>query len=317
MHGEFPLATPATLCEDASLGPDRFCMPTRRLETLLRDEPMKILLVARPYHGVTGPKRMALEFPEEGLVIRAKWKQAKSNAGGVNNNPRKELAAAALQKLFLDEDEYVVPPTVGRCVPLERYRAVVRQATPTFKDTGCVFGVFQYWVENVDELGRLDKVRFASDARYRDTVANMNLLTYLMAHADTRPSNFLLSKDREEPRAFSIDNGLAFGGLANPRTVFAHEWQRLVVPSVPHAKLERLRRIGRAELDSLAVVAQFEIHDRQLVPVAPTAPIDVNAGVRRRGDVIQLGLTRSEIDGVEKRLRTLIEASDAGKVKAY
>ncbi len=316
-HPAYKIATPAQLCRDERLVSFSFCMPAQRIETLLRQGSMNILDAPKSASGTTSPKRMVLEFPSEGLVIRAKWKKAHRHASGLNNNPRKELAAATLQKLFLDEDEYVVPPTVGRCLPLDRYRPVAGSATATFEETSCVFGVLAYWVENAEYLGPLDKPRFEASPAYRATVGNMNLLTYLIAHGDTRPSNFVISKDRERPRAFAVDNGLAFGGLTNPRTLIHGEWRKLLVPEVSRAKIERLRRITRTELDTLAVVAQFEIRGGEMLPVPPTAPINLTKGVRRQGDVIQLGLTRPEIDGVERRLTALLKDTDSGKIKVF
>ena len=304
------------LCGDATLDAHAFCFPAERLEKLLRADAFQVLQVRPPSSGTNGSKTMFLSFPDDHLVIKAKWKQAHPGAVGFNNDPRKELAAFAVQKLFLAPDEWVVPPTVGRCIPSDFYSAEVteREAKPTFPDAQCVFGVLSYWIENVHELGALSTSRFARDPAYRRNVATLNLFTYVIDHRDTRESNFIVSKDDRDPHAFSIDNGLAFSGFRNPRALFVKEWADIVVPSLLARQVDRLRKITREDLQRLAVVAQFEVRGGQIDAVPPTAPIDTTTGVRRKGAIIQLGLTQSEIDGIDARIHRLLERIDAHQI---
>jgi hypothetical protein len=306
------ISPPRVLCRDSRLDEDDFCLPAARIEQLLRDEPLRVLSVRPPASGTNGAKTLWLEFPDPKLVVKAKWKASKRDAKGFNNDPRKELAAYAVQKLFLEPEEYVVPPTVGRCIPTSFYSAEVaaEESDPTFDDSQCVFGVLSYWLENVRELGELDRDRYASDPRYRRNLATLNLLTHLIDHRDTRGSNFVISKDPRRPRAFAVDNGLAFSGIRNPLAFFKKDWAELIVPSLPASQVERLRKLTRADLDSLLVVAQFELRGGQAEEVAPTAPLSKNEGVRRRGNVIQLGLTLEEIDAIDGRLEKLLERVD-------
>jgi hypothetical protein len=116
---------------------------------------------------------------------------------------------------------------------------------------------------------------------------------------------------------FAIDNGLSFSGLRNPAMYFVHNWSELLVPALSRGLIERLRRITRGDLDRLAVVAQFEARGGQLVPVAPSAPLLPDEGVRVRGDTIQLGLTTNEIEGVERRLRQLLEKVDTRQIAVF
>jgi hypothetical protein len=51
--------------------------------------------------------------------------------------------------------------------------------------------------------------------------------------------------------------------------------------------------------------------------MAPGPPFDANAGVRRRGDVIQLGLTWSEIDAIGDRLDGIVEKVESGEVQLF
>jgi hypothetical protein len=45
--------------------------------------------------------------------------------------------------------------------------------------------------------------------------------------------------------------------------------------------------------------------------------LDPARGVRRQPDRIQLGLTRSEIHAVEKRIRKLLKTVDGGKIGVF
>ena len=310
---DIPVTSLKAMCRDGS----GICVPADQLTRMLGDEDFEILAWRGTAHGISGALTFWLSFPVEHVVLRAKWKQATHGGSGLDNEPRKELAAYRLQQLFLDEKEYVVPPTVTRCLPSHFYHQKVRRAKPTFDHTRCVFGALAYWLEGVHELSSIDSKRFENDLVYRAAIANLNLVTYLFDHRDTRASNFVITNDHDAPRAFSIDNGMALSGVMNPRTALRHEWQHIRVPKLPHTKLERLRAIKREDLDVLATVAEYHIVDRQLVPVPPTAPLDPDAGVRRRDDVVQLGLTRSEIDGIYSRIQSLLARVDAHQLEEY
>jgi hypothetical protein len=322
---KIPIATSAQLCQQPKMGKEAFCMPSHRLERMLRDSPIVVRQAYRTESGTSGAYKMFVELPDEHLVIKAKWKEAGDHGTALNNEPRKEIAAYRLQRLFLTEDEYVVPPTATRCFPIEFYRIQVREGgKPAFEGTECVFGALSYWVEHIEELkgegkDRFDRERFDRDPAYRDTVANLNILTFLIDHRDTRRGNFVLSKDQSPPRALAIDNGLAFSGLQNPRTIVLKEWQEIIVPALPRSKIDKLRTITRAELDGLLlVVAQFKLNGKQLEAGEPTASLpNVDDPVRDKDGMFQLGLKRSEIDGVEARLKELVRLADEGKVKLY
>lgn len=315
-----PVSPPSRLCRNEDLGARDFCVPSLRIEKLLRDQPFVVLAVRNTPHGVGGSEVLTLEFRSEGLIIKAKWKEAKPGGEGLDNDPRKEIAAWELQKILFAPDEYVVPPTVGRCIPVEQYDREVskRHRRPTFDGAGgCVFGVLSYWLENVKELDGFSRERFETDRRYRERVVALNVFAYVIDHRDARKSNFLIAKDENNPRMFAIDNGLAFSGLRNPAMYFVHNWSELLVPALSRSLSEQLRRVTRADLDRLAVVSQFELRDGQLVPVAHTAPLVPDDGVRVHGDTVQLGLTTEEIDGVDRRLRQLLEKIDTRQIAVF
>lgn len=311
------LTPPSRLCPNEKLPEDGFCLPVERLANMLEHDDMTVLQARPTASGTAGAKVLWLKFPKDGVVFKAKWKEAARGGSALNNEPRKELAAYELQKLFLDERDYVVPPTVGRCIPLDVYKEEVRPTNPTFRGTHCAFGVLSYWIEGIRELHGFSKSRFKADLPYRAAIANLNLFTYLIDHRDPRPSNFAITRDRDAPRAFSIDNGLAFSGLKNPRAVFLNEWEHLIIPMVPHDKIERLRRITREDLDKLATVAEFSIEGDTLKPIPPTAAFKDEDGVRMKDNVVQLGLTTSEIDDIEHRIKDLLHRVDTGDLPTY
>jgi hypothetical protein len=65
------------------------------------------------------------------------------------------------------------------------------------------------------------------------------------------------------------------------------------------------------------VLVQFEVRDGQLVQVEPMENVDPGNGVRREGDVIQMGLTTREIGAVHRRLQSLLGDIDEGKYEIF
>jgi len=314
---ELPLSPPAKVCNAPALEEKSFCLPSKA-DAMLRTGKFDILQVRKPSSGLGGARVFVLGYPGDHLVIKAKWKTSKKGGHGFNNEPRKELAAYKAQSLFLTPEEFVVPPTVGRCITTATIHEKVPDAAETFDGAPCVFGVLSYWLINVNADHVFDASRFDSDSAYRQSVANLNLLTYLIDHHDTRPSNFLVSTDKAHPRTFSIDNGLAFSGFRNPIILFTKtNWAHIIVPELPREQLARLRKLTRHDLDTLLTVAQYSVTPEGLVEVPPTSAFSDSSGVRREGDVIQLGLTRREVDGVAARLNALLEKVDRGKIKVF
>lgn len=319
-----PAVTPsAGLCLDPSLEEDDFCLPSERLEAMLQTRRFEILAVEVAPSGFSRPKKLYVRFPGdrpgEPIVSALKWKPAPWGGEGFNNLPRKEVAAYELQKLFLDPDEYVIPPTVVFCIPVARHSAEIAERPRTFPRTKCVFGLAAYWLQNVTSKEARDLSRFRRDEAYRASLAKLNLVTHLMDQRDCRAANFLRSTDPDRPRVFTVDNGLAFGGFKNPFTVmrFIPDWSKIQVPALPRSHVDRLRRITRADLDRLAVVSQFENREGLLVRVPAGEPEAHDEGVRVVGTTLQLGLTRQEIDGVEERLRRLLERVDRDEIELF
>ncbi|MFQ5707737.1 MAG: hypothetical protein ACE5HO_09830 [bacterium] len=289
-------------------------LPIEEIEQRMMYQPFEIFRFrdARFEGDIT--KRGILRWPD-GTVMQVKWKRSAPGGWAVNNQPRYEIAAYELQKLFLDPQEYVVPPTCGNSLPLAQYREIEPDVKPTFKNTDSVFFVLQYWLEEVTQGKIYDKKRFKSDSTYARHLGNMNILSYLIKHNDSNVGNFLISTDPANPRVFAVDNGLAFGNLESNRGV---EWRRIRVKRLPLKTVDRLRTVAEEDLtQTLGVVAQFEIKEGRLMPAQPTENLNPNKGVRVSKRFIQFGLTRSEIRGVSDRMRKLLKRVDSGKIKTF
>lgn len=82
--------------------------------------------------------------------------------------------------------------------------------------------------------------------------------------------------------------------------------------------IEALRGITSEKLHkSLGVIAQIDIKDGNIRSVDPTENIKEKRGVRRNDSVIQLGLTKREINSVEKRIKSLLKQVDKGRYELF
>lgn len=259
---------------------------------------------ARPKIDGARSKRVVLAGPDGEPPMTAKWKPVGRKAEGFNNEPRYELASYALQKLFLDECEYVVPPVVLRALSLDEYRRVRADGEATLRGTSSVLFLLSYWLDDVTNAGAWDAERFVSDPRYARHWGNLNVLTHLIEHKDANVGNLLISRHPEDPRVFAVDNDVAFGSDSSDR---GDQWKNIQVDRLPAATIERLEAITRADLDrALGVLAEFRIEDGLLVPVAPGENMNHRRGVRTTDDRVQFGLTSAEINNVMRRLERLL-----------
>jgi hypothetical protein len=302
------------------------------VEAWLRDSRVRILASAAA-GGTQDAKVLTLAVPEQSgeRVFRARWRALDSES--LINDPRKELGAYAVAKSFLEPHEYVVPPTSGHCFPLEEYRARVdTKAPPSFEKEGveCVFGILSYWLENVAppkgareagvwrKEGILDEELFRSDATYRKSVSDLNLLTYLIHHGDSHDKQFLLTKDRPSPRVYTVDNSVTFESVKNPMTLFREDWSAIRVPELSERSLERLLALSADDWSRLNAIETYRKRDGQLSSAPPDAPIGPpDAGVRWVGLGLQIGLTETEIAGVRHRLSELVNRIRRGEVRTF
>ena len=289
--------------------------PAAEVQRLLDTAPFELRDVKRAEGGVMGVSKATAHFPAQRVDLPIKWAPAPSaSLDAWNAAPRKEIAAFAVQQWFLEPDDWIVPPTSIRCVPLSGYPVEPKPAA-TVQGTRCVLGLVAAWLNDVKPPEVIyDPDRFAKDRTYAASVADFNLLTYLIEHRDGRGGNILVSADGE--RVWSVDNGIAFGNLV--WNYFVTNWDVLRVPALRKASIDRLRRVTKADVDALLVVRELRA-DRQgvLQPVKPGAAFDPSSGARVRGTQVQLGLSRTEVDAVADRLRALLEHVDAGEIKTF
>lgn len=252
---------------------------------------------------------------DDGFFMRVKIMKAPKNGEATNNNPRYELAAYQFQKLFLDPHEYVVPPVSIRFIPIEYYSQFEPEVKPTFRKTDAVLCAFQYWLSNVSPKDLYNEERFEEDSLYATHIANFNIFTYLVQHNDSNEGNALISTDAENPRVFSVDNGLTFGEEYSRLGV---KWRNLFVPRLPEKTINRLRALEYDSLfNALSVIAQYRSEDGSVEAIELTPVLDKYKGVRVEKGMIQFGLTESEIYNLHRRLRSLLKKVDKGTIPTF
>ena len=296
--------------QDANIG-----MPAARVEAYLRDSALKPVASQGSRFKGDRTEHVLLAFNDT-TAIEVKWAIAPAGGEAFNNQPRYEAAAYELQKLFLGERDYVVPPTALRMVPQSVFAASAGlKGEPTFDDSPAVLVELQYWTMGVTADGVFDPKRANRDSVYARHLGDLNILTYLIRHRDANKGNMLLSADSANPRLFAVDNGVAFNSPPSNRGT---DWERMRVERVSAPTVARLRSINEANLTTaLGVVAQFERRGDDYVATAPGPNLDADKGIRRKGSTLQLGLTSYEIEGVRDRLKSLLKDIDRGKVKTF
>jgi hypothetical protein len=293
-----------------------FPLPPEQLEKLMGDDGIEILGLEPTPSGIAGAMKMEASYPTLERPLFFKWKPAPRGGDGWNNTPRREIAAYRVQQWFLDPQDYVVPTPRAVCIPFEAFPDDVSEQQ-SFDGTECVFGVQTVWLVDVASPDRLyEPSRFYRDPNYARHLAHYNLLTYLIENRDTRAANYLVFDDESNRRVYSVDNGISFGvWLYN---FFVSHWNEIRVPALPLEAIERLRAVTPEDLEALAVVEQLRRdHDGMLREDDASPAFDADSGVRVRGDVIQLGLRRSEIDEVGERLRELLNAVGEGEIPVF
>ena len=311
-------AVAATTPAPATAQDANFLLPIAEIERIFREGEIQVLDV-QPSRGLPGERTYRVTLQSGDHVLQIKYAPAGEGADEFNNRPRYELAAYDTQALFLDQREWVVPPTAIRAFPIDAVEATVSRtgdaANPperTFDEWPMTLVALQYWMFNVDLPEDLpDGDRIEEDEVYERLLGNFNLLTYVIGHSDSNRGNFVQSMDPAWPRVFSVDNGVAFASEESDRGT---RWRDLQLDRYPASAIDRLRGLSLEDLQArLGILVQFEIRDGNFVEVEATENIDPGRGVRRDADRIQLGLTESEIRAMHRRIVRLIEWVDEGR----
>jgi hypothetical protein len=262
-------------------------------------------------------------------VFRAKWR-AQSSADLINE-PRKELASYAVQKLFLGDGELVAPPTAAHCFPLAEYRRFAPDEKASFDSADCVLGYASYWLEDIVTIGDAHKEKllgpgdgiwdaelFGRDSVYRDSVSKANLFTYVINHGDAHNGQFLLEVTRHGVRAYVVDNSVAFLSIPNPMLIFREDWSNIQVPRLPERNIERLRKLSDEDYARLGTIAELERHGRQLGRPRESTGHARSDGTEMSwdGPRLRIGLTSKEIELVRSRVHDLLERPDLVKLTA-
>ena len=289
-------------------------LPIAEIERRLRG-PLEIVGMeqARPTLDGDRSARVELAGPDGEPPMAVRWKPVAPPGEGFNNEPRYELAAYQLQKLFLDECEYVVPPMELRALPTEDYRRIRGDAPPTLRGIDSVLFILSYWLSDVSPRNLWDPERFETDPRYARHWGNFDLLTVIIDHKDSNTGNALISRYAADPRIFAVDNDVAFDSEDSNR---GDEWRMLQVDRLPRRTVERLRGISRRDLNqALGVLVEFRSVDGVLVPVdSPGSIMSRWQGVRAAGGQVQFGLTDEEIRNTMKRISRLLAQVKRGRI---
>jgi len=302
--------------------PNRFHPPLVTLEDFQRFDRMTVEVISDEAAGagVTGARKIVIRVDADDQDIKLKTKNFPPFLDGVNNSPRRELAAYAIQRYFLDPADFVVPTFGVRCDPLEVWEARNTGSPARIHGTECALVAYAFWLRNVTLPDTLyDEQKFLTDARYAYNLANFNLLTYLVGHHDQRLGNILVSKNAEDRRVFAIDNGVSFDPFFfNWFFPPNFAWREMRVPAVPRNAVNRLRKLTEDDLAALGVIMQLEADQDGILRIeAPGDPIDEDEGVSVRGTTVQIGLTDDEIEGIWERIEDLLEDIDDGQIGVF
>jgi len=308
---------------------DNWPLPPTILPQVLAEGDLDIIEVKAIGTGVTKPYRVKARVPGYETMVTFKWKAVPESGDDVNNSPRKEIVADLIQRWFLVPDDYVVPTSALACAPIERFRKYEPNARPNIPGTRCVLGNSSAWLKNVTfpEENRIpapfctpliyDKKRFLNDANYAHSLSNMNLLTYLIKHQDGRCGNFMISTDPSNYRIYSVDNGISFDNFWY-RNYGTANWESIYVPAFRKEAIDRLRKLTRKDLDSLGVAVEMRADENGMLRIVPDGKnMDPSKGARIAPGRVQFGLTESEIDGLEQRIKALLDAIDDGKLGTF
>ena len=327
--GPVPPTRPARLCVG---GVTAACRAPRNVSRRLAVSPLRVLRAEPLPSGTQGGRVLSLEA-SDGVVFDAKWRAWSMSSA--SNAPVGEVAAADLQELVLEPGDYVVPPAEVRCLPDAVMRRIDEQAEP-YSDTGCTLSVVTYWLTGTIGLREAQRrgllpdppgyvsgdpelyayERFRRDPVYRRNVANLNVMLYLTANGDAHAGQFVLYP--APLHVFAVDHSVAFGLDHRSAMRGRQDLSRLIVPAIPVSTAARIRALRKADIEELAVLASFEERGTELVRTERGSPIgEPEQRLRAVGPHVQIGLTSSEVDVVQRRVRELQRRLESGELRTF
>lgn len=315
---EVELSPPSKVCQDPDLQADDLCFPGMHMERWLQTGELRFVGVDDVDAGTSGIMKLLTGVVPAGqseeLFFYVKWKPANSAVSRLNNSPRKERAAYEVQKLFLPDDRWVVPPSVMRCLPSAPGRPLVEGRVMAGR-VDCVWGQLSYWVSPLDAPGEVDWERIETDTDYARALGDLNILMYVIDHKDAHKDNWLLSDDPDRMRAVAPDNGVAFSGMRNP--FVKNYWGNISLESLPADTIALLRTISDDDLHALHVLETWTVEDRALVRTEDADPDTVDGGVHMIDDTLTHGLRAGEIRRIRVRIDDLLARVDSGEIGTF
>jgi len=292
-------------------------LPPEEAASIMRQCVLGALRETSAGGGAIASHRVTARCAEASREFEARWTPVPGRLNDWNNSPRHELAAYELQKLFLDPDDYIVPPSVVRCLEIATYRQFFPGAQPSITGTRCKMGNLSPWLRNVTAPDPLyDEKRFRTEPNYAHHMANFNLLTHIIDHKDGRSANFRVSTNDADRRVFAIDSSVAFD--ASIYNYLARNWNEIRVPALGRKSIDRLRTVTKDDVGKLGVLAEMRIDRTGVFQPAPNAEnMHPRRGVRRSSDRVQFGLTRDELDDVWERIERVIYEVDSAKIPVF
>ncbi len=292
------------------------------------DSPLHIDAAVPSPGGTQGTAVLGASAGGERFAL--KWRSAESES--LLSDPAKELAVFELQQLFVPPQDAVVPPTRALCLDRANLEELTLRELERFDGTECVLGYASWWLHGAighraaverglvgpgiaDDFTLYNPARFESDPAYRRNLSILNLVTHLSRNVDAHLGQFVMYPD--DGHWFVVDQSMTFDVLPNPRVAIRDNLSDMVVPSIPADIAARLFALTRAELDSLAVLVEWEERDGELVRVPNGALFEGHERLRREGARVQIGLELEEVEGVWERIEALRARIESGSLQAF
>jgi hypothetical protein len=90
------------------------------------------------------------------------------------------------------------------------------------------------------------------------------------------------------------------------------------VKKLPADAISRLRKVTHDDLEArLGVLVEWKLDQGHFVQVPNGANVAEYHGVRRRGETLQMGLTKPEIGDVYRQIQRLLAQVDSGEITTF